>query len=233
MAKNNLPLNSNDPGQDMDLGHDRDALQATFRSDYRRDGLYETVMGFAFVWAGVAMLAQLSSLFPAAYAEYGISAIYIVGLVPGVFVARVWRKRVTFRRLGFAEVAFPWHPGMSDKQKWTQGLQTLLVLVVLNIAVGLLLRDYSPASIEPKFDPICLQNLISIGLGFGIVWWGLRHLWGIAALLLGLLAVARYLPMNPGWAIGATGLLMLIIGLWKLRRFLRDYPVLEAADGEE
>jgi hypothetical protein len=52
-------------------------------------------------------------------------------------------------------------------------------------------------------------------------------------LLIGLLVAARFAHVDAGWGIVGMGLLLMAIGLWKLRRFLHDYPVLEAADGEE
>ncbi len=227
MTRNEPNLNS----ATADFAKEQELLQVKLLRDYSRDGLFETLFGWMHVWAAALLLSNLRAAIGPHYANLILDTLFIMGIILlGRLLGRAWLMRITYPRLGFASFTTFWQWSQGRKRLWVKILQSVVILTLFDFLLGMLVPERSKGPWDLLPAESIFRMSIAFMLTFGIVWLRLKHLWIIAAALTGLLVLAHFQHLDPSWAIGIVGLILLAIGLVKLRRFLRDYPLLEADD---
>jgi hypothetical protein len=181
---------------------------------YHRDGWQDLFIGMGNLMAGDFVFGDLAWM----------PAIFIPVLLPSWQAAR---KRFLDRRLDPQEL--PLDTGARDQKAilTTSVLLGLLVLAGLG-AFYLFTKDSNPAIAWMR-----QYFMLMLGSLFGGVWllfaWLLRlPRFGLYGLLtFGLLAAVQYTGFHFGVALIALGGAIILIGLFVLLRFMREYPVLE------
>ncbi len=192
---------------------DRQQLEEKIYQDYSRDGMGETLMGIGLLIGSLSMT------------EHFYQAAPFLPIIL-IFIGQAWRKRITYPRLGYAEIV--------AKKRTTpkRGILLILVTALLLLAVASTAFMHATRGSTPlPHDKLLLGAIIAaIIAGAGIAL-RLKSVWVVAVLMLGFFAIADYWQFSAGWAMAAAGVIMLGMGLLRLRRFVRDNPVLEGADG--
>jgi hypothetical protein len=185
---------------------------------------------------GFLMLVKLEALFPVDYAGLIMLVLFWAGVIVLMLPFRSWRRRYTFPRLGYAELAFSRikNPYLTSRQRWASMMPFFLAMFLFTLLLGYMIPDRAT---DDRFIRLTgdgfFRVTIAMGLAASVTMLRGRYSWPFAVMLIGLGILARWQHVNVGWVLGAMGLLLMVFGLLKFRCFLRDYPVMEADDGEE
>jgi len=218
----------------MKANTDFSRLEEKIYQEYSRDGAILTMLGLYILWAGLCVVA-----WPFPWDHFGISAwptpwnglIPCVLAFPLLLLVQVWRKRISFPRLGYAKSVA--RRDIPRHRVWRYMLIGFAITVLLGVWMRLSLRVHSGMR---GSDKEAIVGLAAVTLGIGLAGAEVnlqkKHFWAIIILTFGLVVLASCLGVDEGWAIGIIGLLLAGIGLARLRRFLRDYPRQEETDGQ-
>ncbi len=138
------------------------------------------------------------------------------------------RRRILLPRVGYVEFK-------QERETLMQGLLAAVKTIpALFIAVSL---PRLPATAEMpdwrtlplgKFTALLLASICIALIGDGL---GGRYFVVLLSLFLIALQGTKVLTISTGWAFVFVGIIILRSGIFRLRRFLHDNPVLENADG--
>jgi hypothetical protein len=186
---------------------DLQQLEKESRSLFAEDGILYIFLGL------LLLLAGLGFALPAMVSFVGFSAFLIYPL-------ELLRRRITYPRLGYAKFSAP--PG------FLRGLIAFILVVVVALALLAFAAD-------GRFQfllPMAISIVFCLALYFGLAAHG-PHLvdWFLIGLTLvaGIAATWRYDDWHEGVAMlfSLVGVVSLAVGLLKLVRFLRRYPLPE------
>lgn len=190
-------------------------LRQAARQETYRDGLLELAIG------GLLFIVALATGRPAFYWTY---LVIILLLGPGL---RRLKARFTYPRIGF--VKYP----DEDSRRLRTGVLTWVVGVFVLVAVVLTITGHVTDNLAWRRASPALAGLLFAG---GFLYLArqsrlVRHSFmAIACAALGLLMVGPVVPGAYGnlrvWAL-LMALLSLAIGADVLRRFVRDYPLVQ------
>jgi hypothetical protein len=191
-------------------------LERSVLHAYDRDGMLETLMGVALVIGGLNLIAGGGA---------------VTGLLPIVIIlmARAWKRRITYPRLGYAEI-------VSIRRKRRARTLLLVILAVFGV-VGLAfaaalsggaVKDAASFFAGPHAKLLFGAFLSAIMVGIGIVQKA-PLLYALAVLLFALVVAADRMGFSGGYGLAVTGALMGIVGLARLSLFLRANPRLEGS----
>jgi hypothetical protein len=219
-----------------------DRFEESVYQEYNCSGATEIWLALCFWLFALATVAWPGSL---------LGQIVVLALVgiPMYFVARSWRSRVIYPRLGYARIVDkPRQFRLSPTQRkyllhWF-ALATLFTVIFrlawrlpqhLNSARPTMVRNENPwTGLED-------DGQFTLLIAFVLAWlrvllrtrpWGTSSFWWITICAVVVVAVAGYFQVRPGWVLCSIGLPMMGIGLMRLRGFLRDHPPLGSADGQ-
>ncbi|MCB9368542.1 MAG: hypothetical protein H6507_05495 [Calditrichaeota bacterium] len=178
--------------------HELDMLEKRVLASFHSDGAAETLMGIALGLAGFHMAAQ--------------SDAPTIGILPVIVIllARAWKKRITYPRLGYAGFA---------KRGRTKRLTVVLTLLTVT-AVALVAIQYLPTG----SGKLVMGLIVSAAITLPAILKGMRHFYLFGLLCFGLIAASTYIHVSAGYAIAATGAILLVVGLIRLKNFLDQHP---------
>jgi hypothetical protein len=196
----------------------QDRVYRGWWSDWNQDGSLETITGAIILWMGIGSLLGLNPV------------IALCCGIPLFLVGIPWKRRITYPRIGYVKFTYPGYVSV-----WTK-LRDFSALI-LGPAVGAVLNIYVERVVYHGHISAVPLELFGLNLltGYGIVnavFYPRLKSWGVSVLLLAVVLLTIYLEIDARWTVIFIGFLALSNGLNKLRCFLRDYPVLESADGE-
>jgi len=193
-------------------------LRKSVESRYTRDGMLETLLG------GFLVLLTIMALAPNYHFVRALLILFVVLLGSG---GRLWKKRITYPRLGYAK--------MRDV-KLRQAKQSVpLILFAVLALVILILFGYYSAQLSlagvrqatvPAFGYLTCAFFAVVIAGAAFVT-KVKNLYWIAGILLVLLGLAEMLDFNPAVAFGSGAVVSLVMGIAMLRKFLRENPKVE------
>jgi hypothetical protein len=173
--------------------------------------------GFLYIFLGaLLLLVSISFAVPALTGLVGFSAFLI-------FPVEALRRRVTYPRLGYAHFAAP--PG------FVRGILGFIAATVVALSV----IAFAGGGRFQSYLPLAFSIVFALAYYFGATMHGtgLRD-WLLIGLTLaaGLFASWRFEDWHDGASVlfGFLGVVLLLIGLIKLVRFLRKYPLLPEVD---
>lgn len=169
--------------------------------------------GLLYVFLGVLLLlVSFSFAVPALTGLVGLSAFLI-------FPVEALRRRITYPRLGYARFSAP--PG-TVRGILGFAAVSVVALAVIAFAGGGRFQSYLPLAFSIVFALAYYFGAATHGAG--LIDWLLIGL----TLAAGLFASWRYEDWHDGASVlfGFLGVVLLLIGLIKLVRFLRKYPLL-------
>jgi len=196
---------------------DLSELEAKIFAEYGQDGAIETLMGAGLLLIGLNMAGNAETVF--------------IGLIPIfiVLLARVWRKRITFPRLGY--VAF-------SSERRARRRRTVIILLFAGVC-AMLLAVWSSNLVQESAvaDPASAANLtrlfhgtvLSLIIAAVARFRRVNHLYLFAVLNLILFIVAVATHQPSGLAVAGTGIALLGFGVARTVRFLRLHPLQESA----
>jgi hypothetical protein len=208
-------------------------LKALERDAFRKfyeDGLFDVFLGLmlATMAIGAVVSDWLGSEGAGMLAMLGISVVLVVLLHAG-------RRRFLLARLG------SFRPGPDRRRKISATRLALLGSVVAGVVVSALAAaaygdDVSIASFEVVMPLLWFLNAVVVMGAMAHFLDVLRFylygvLFGLAMPLLVWPDVLWGLSIPPWVAFGAPGVAIVVVGLFTLRRFLRQYPPLPSAQG--
>jgi hypothetical protein len=190
-------------------------LEDRMAREYDRDGMVESLIGFALVLGGLSLATKAGT------AVSGLVPIYVI------LIAKLWKKKITYPRLGYAEFL-----AKRRKERKTRMLLFLLLLF-LAVALAMLLIMAASGSLGdlsfvsgPK-GKLIFGGLITVMIAALAFFRKMKHLYAFAALSYLLIIGAYLLDVSGGWALSVTGILLLIVGIVRLVIFIRANPKLE------
>jgi hypothetical protein len=198
--------------------NDLSALQTKLRSQYSSDGMLETLLGCFLV------LLTIMAMTPNHHLARALPIFFVVLLGYG---GRLWKKSITYPRLGYAKLK-------DVKLRQARQSLPLIFFAVLALVVLFLFGYYSakasltgvPQGSVSAFGYLTCLFFAVIIAGAAFVF-KVKNLYWIGGLLFVLLGLANLLALNPAFPFGIAALASLILGILALRRFLRENPVLE------
>lgn len=204
------------------------SLEEKIYHDYNQDGALITDLGIMFMWMG-AWLALRPVLFEM-FSAISLVPTWFMVYVPifsaailGYLMIWLWRRWITYPRLGYTKFA------ASRKIPRNTRVRTFLLFIILIIAFNFSMR-YSLKLIS-AIDPLLADyvsttgSMVGIGMAVVGVILGLKRMWMMVVPMLALIWLAAYIHVSQGWVILLAGLLLVGLGLERLRRFLRDRPL--------
>lgn len=195
-----------------------EVLEKNIFQQYKRDGALETILGVALSFIGLSKFLEEGDFFRT-----------IVPLFVIVFIL-VWKRRITLPRLGYVEFA------PERKKRMTRAIFVMLLIVfcaVVLAVVGSHILE-ATAAVDPatiKYaDRLIYAGMLSVIIAIVGRTLQFTHLYYFAALCFLLFVITAIFKLSSGYAFGGTGLAFLIFGLFRVARFLKDYPLQESAD---
>lgn len=186
---------------------DLTGLKAEVLRDYHRDGMIETMMGFALLAGGSCLISHTP-------ATTGLAPVLVI------LMARAWKRRITDPRLGYAEV---YHTERVARRKTALWLVVTLALVAILAALAINLRP-GLAGENDRVARFVFGGIVCAGIAAAGFLQKLRHLVIVAAGLFALIVVADQRHLGAGYALLAVGALSFVAGLVRLVLFLRANP---------
>lgn len=193
------------------------SLQADIWRQYHRDGRTEFLFVFGYLWAGLYMGNS---------GQFGF-----VGLIPVMILLlqRAWLKRITYPRLGYADIVGRNRPQAIRRRRWV-----LAAALVLLVAIVIFTALWKPNPAAP--DPFTRHGTqIGIGALLGAIAFALaavRHapsLYLIGIVLVVGVALAGESRASIGDVIAVCGMLMMLIGIVRAILFIRRNPVVDSS----
>jgi hypothetical protein len=207
-----------------------DILEEKIVREYQQDGMAPVLFGGWLLWISAVLL-----LWPGP-PLWALAFYYLFG-APMYFIGKAWRHKIGYPRLGFIQLTVPrWSMRESPATR-----HLVKRLMVRALVIGVLFGVITPVSsflgylsgfrgIIPgvfNFGEFTAPGLLATML---ILWSNAlsrKAFSWLTVIALLLVSLGRFFQISNGWAVGAFGLLLLGIGLFQLRRFLREYPVIE------
>lgn len=195
-------------------GDDLSQLELDMFKAYHSDGAMETFLGIGFLIIGWLLWEQEPIAF------VGLFPVYILlGL-------RIWKKRITHPRLGFAKWSEERRNHIGRGKRFILG--SLLILLVLVIGSTLLSRaGILPSRMLDHSAHYFAAPVFAIALSVIAATRHQPHFYGIAALGLILMIFVVPLQLHLWSILLILGLPLVIIGLVRVSRFIKQYPVME------
>jgi hypothetical protein len=194
-------------------------LEEKIARQYDRDGMVETVIGLALTLGGLSLATKSGGTFT------GLVPVYVI------LIARLWKKKITYPRLGFAEFL-----AKRTKERKTRMLMFLLVLFLAVALAALILMAVSGKLGDLSFltgpqGKLIFGDMVALMIAALGAIRKMRHLYVFAVIAYLFCIGAYFLNVSGGWALCVTGVLLLIVGIVRLVLFLRDNPRMEEANG--
>lgn len=203
--------------------------------EYLRDGIGPIDMGLFLLCSAVGIF-----LWPDSWiAQFVILAILFLTLPLNLRL----KKKITFRRLGYAEILF--HPPslLTSRVNRNWVLRPILQIFVLGFAtfVTMAFARYLGSSVNTVIKPgithhvvadtlcVALLSMSVAGLDISL---GIKFFWTAAVSMLGCVFLTGYFLLSSGWPLLFAGLLIIVFGIARLRRFLRENPRVEETDAQ-
>jgi hypothetical protein len=215
----------------MKADSDLRQMEEKIYQELNKDGALVTDLGLMFVFMGVYLAAwpvllyrlPLFQMLPSGFeGPIPIGTIAILGLL----LIWIWRRRITYPRLGYSKFV----ARREIPRSWR--IRTFSLFFVLgfafSISMSLSLRLNSAIHPLPHNQGDLSSTTGSmVGLGMAVVGviLGMKRMWMIVVPMLAMIWLAAYIHVSQGWVIVLAGLLLIGIGLERLRHFLRDYPL--------
>lgn len=199
------------------------------------DGAMLTSVGFLFIWVGlVATWPAWRNALPAflAVPDYYATLIpLVIGSVASILLVRIWRNRITFPRLGYSKFV----ARREIPRHWV--LRFGLLCFALDFAFLQALKFAHKHGIaETSFtgvhsDPISFAAIV-LGTGLALVgvMLGMKRLLAIVLPLIALIYLAPFIHFETSWIVVVAGLTLVLLGMNRLKNFLRNNPIQENPD---
>jgi hypothetical protein len=183
--------------------------------DYHRDGMIETMLGYALLSGGLCLISRSA-------VASGLAPVLIV------LMARAWKRRITEPRLGYAELYQTERAARRRTALWM--VVTLAVVAGLS-AVALALRP-GLAGPNDRVARFVFGGIVCAGVAAAGLVQKRPLLCAAAAGLFVLIVIADQLHVSAGYALMLVGALSLVAGLVRLILFLRANPRLEGGPAD-
>ena len=184
---------------------------------YHSDGAMETFLGIGFLLIGWLLWEDES------FALVGLFPVYIL------FGLRAWKKRITHPRLGFAN----WSEDRRNQIRSGKRvvLWSLAIMVAALLVFALLQhRDVLPHDLLGHSIHYLVAPLFAIALSVVAATRYQPHFYGIAALGLILMLFVGPLHLHLWGIMLILGVPLVVIGLVRVYRFVKQYPVMDEGD---
>jgi hypothetical protein len=202
-----------------------------YTRDSLRGGSLELIFG-----SGVLLAGVFWGIDPDNFAFVGVG--YLAWFMLAIWMGIFFKQRILFPRLGYAK--FWQRLDDIEGAHWQTGFFSMVLYLTPSMFVFNIAAHWAAPGPEwnpPGWDVVPLARMACVlfpGCFIGGIsrYWGWKYLTPLLALTLVLAHISRLWQINFGWTFALIGVAMICAGLVRLLRFLRDYPVLEAADGE-
>jgi hypothetical protein len=198
---------------------DFDKLEEKVFQDYNQDGALVTVAGLRMLMVGMFIV-----IWPNARPLSNWLFVLAVILPVDWLVRSLWRRWITFPRLGYAkQLTHLESPPNARKKRgfWFQPLTFIPLFLSLQYSHPDL-TIYTPTS-----SVFVATSLITLGYILGFRLYGI-----MSALSIGIVWLTVPIHINPGWAVVVIGFIQMGIGFSCLPRFLEKYPRLEESHAQ-
>ncbi|RPH96562.1 hypothetical protein EHM69_01000 [candidate division KSB1 bacterium] len=220
----------------MKADNDFRQMEEKIYQEFNKDGALIACLGFMFVCMGVFLAAWpvLSESIPLFQTlPSGFEGLISIGAtaILGYLLIWIWRRRITYPRLGYSK--FVARRDFPRNWRWRAIFLFFVLIFLFSISMSLSLRLNSAVHPLPHNLGDLSSNTGSfVGIGMAVVGviLGMKRMWMIVVPMLAMIWLAAYIHVSQGWVIVLAGLLLIGIGLERLRHFLRDYPLLVNTD---
>jgi hypothetical protein len=187
-------------------------LEKDSRGVFSEDGLLYVFCGLLLLLIGASFAV------PALLPLVGFSALLI-------YPVEALRRRITYPRIGYARFSAP-----------SGTVRGILGFTIVSVIALCILAFFDGGRFQ-RYLPMAISIVFALAFYFGMSTHGVRPGdWFIIIVTLcaGFFATWRYDDWHDGAAalLGFVGLFLLVFGVIKLARFLRNYPYLEHGDPE-
>jgi hypothetical protein len=193
---------------------DLQKLESEILQAYNKDGMLETLMGSMLLLGGINL------------AQHGGATLGILPILV-ILIGRAWRKRITYPRLGYAEILAKRRATQRKEMLRMIGLAVLAVaaLTVIAILAARATNEDQDLLTQPHAKLFFGAFISAIIAGVAATQ-RVRLFYFVAVLLFILIIATDLLQISGGYALASTGAILLVVGVVKLIIFLRANPKL-------
>lgn len=212
-------------------------LEENVYQQFNKDGALIAGIGFTMLWLGAFSVAWplLTDKVARLRIPFGWDYLLpiLVAAILGYVLTRIWRNRITFPRLGYSKYI------ASRSLPRNMLTQAVLLFFLLIFAFGITMSSALKANatelpLSKALEDVTRLNGSFTGISMAIAGLvlGMRTLLMIVVPMLLLMWVAPFLQISQGWVIALAGVLLIGIGIDRLRTFLRVNPLLVGPDAQ-
>ncbi|MBK8129597.1 MAG: hypothetical protein IPK53_12085 [bacterium] len=210
-------------------------LEENVYQQFNKDGALIAGIGFTLLWLGSFTVAWplLTDKVATLRVPFGWDYVLpiLAAAIMGYMLTRIWRHRITFPRLGYSKYI----AGRSLPRNMQ--IRAILLFFLLIFAFGITMSSALKANatelpLTKALEDITRLNGSVTGISMAIAGLilGMRTLLMIVVPMLVLMWLAPFLQISQGWVIALAGVLLIGIGIERLRTFLRENPLQLSTD---